>query len=182
METSRNSVSRVVKAVAFDFGHTLIDEHTDRNPVQLMPGVSEVLPQVSLPMAVWANTRAADEAVVRGILRTAQIERYFSSVVTSVDAGFRKPAPEFFRFALSQWPFPKEEVLFVSNQLNTDVLGAETFGIATAWLSAPEFRSEDESMSLEEVQPTFVLSQFAELLPLLERLSIRAPAGSTALD
>lgn len=69
-------------------------------------------------MAVWANTQAADEMEVRRRLRDAQIETYFSSVITSVDAGFRKPAPEFFQFALAKWNFAKEGVLFVGNQLN----------------------------------------------------------------
>jgi FMN phosphatase YigB (HAD superfamily) len=158
--------------VAFDFGHTLVDEHTDRSPLQLMPGVREVLAQIALPMAVWANTRKAGQAAVREILRNVQIEQYFSNVVTSVDAGFRKPAPEFFEFALSQWLFAKEHILFVGNQLNTDVLGAEAYGIRTAWLSAPEFRSADETMTLDDVKPTFFLCTLTELTGLLADVSI----------
>jgi hypothetical protein len=56
----------VIKAVAFDFGHTLIDERKDENvpldsrPIHLMPEVSRVLPFLSLPLAVWANTRTAN--------------------------------------------------------------------------------------------------------------------------
>jgi FMN phosphatase YigB (HAD superfamily) len=164
-------VDRFVQAVAFDFGHTLVDEHTDRSPLRLMPGVREVLTGICLPMAVWANTRAAREAEVRGILKAVEIEQYFSCVVTSCDAGFRKPAPEFFHFALSFWPFTKADVLFVGNQLNTDVLGAESFGIRTAWLSAPEFLSADETMTLDDVRPTFILRHPAELLSLLQEIS-----------
>jgi FMN phosphatase YigB (HAD superfamily) len=160
-----------VKAVAFDFGHTLLDEQSVFGHPRPMPGLLEALPQIRLPMAVWANTRNADEAAVRGILRTLQIDQYFSSVVTSVDAGFRKPAPEFFKFAMSQWSYAKDEILFVCNQLNTDVVGAESFGIRTAWLSAPEFRSPDETMTLGDVQPTFTLAGFAELASLLARIS-----------
>src|SRR6516225_8488538 len=122
-----------------------------------MPGVRDVLAKISLPMAVWANTRIAGESEVRKILSAVQIEHHFSCVITSVDAGFRKPAPEFFQFAVSKWTFVKEQVLFVGNQLNTDVLGAESFGIRTAWLSGPEFRSDDETMTLEDVRPTFIL-------------------------
>jgi 5'-nucleotidase len=167
-------VRRFVKAVAFDFGHTLVDERIDRPPLRLMPGVQEVLPGIGLPMAVWANTRKAGEAAVRDILRAVGMEQYFFTVVTSVDAGFRKPTPEFFQFAISKGGFAKDEILFVGNQLNTDVLGGEAFGIRTAWLSAPEFRSQDETMTLDEVKPSFILSRFGELLVLLEEISIRA--------
>ncbi|HEY6307732.1 MAG TPA: HAD hydrolase-like protein [Candidatus Angelobacter sp.] len=163
---------RFVKAVAFDFGHTLVHEQTVDDCIQLMPGVGDILPRIILPMAVWANTRTAAEAVLWDRLKAAQIEQYFSCVATSIDAGFRKPAPEFFQFALSKWPFAEDEILFVCNQLNTDVLGGESFGIRTAWLSAPEFRGDDETMSLDDVKPTFTLSRFADLPSLLEQISI----------
>ena len=46
-----------LKAVAFDWGHTLMDECRDREvPIDarvahLMPGVSDVLPHMTLPLA-----------------------------------------------------------------------------------------------------------------------------------
>jgi FMN phosphatase YigB (HAD superfamily) len=157
--------------VAFDFGHTLVREGFVDDRIELMPGVRELLPQIGLPMAVWANTRKAAEKEVRRLLRIAGIEQYFAYVVTSVDAGFRKPAAEFFQFALAKGNFERDSVLFVCNQLNTDVLGAEGFGIRSAWLSAPEFRSEDETMTLDDVKPTFILSGLKELPSLLQEVS-----------
>jgi len=60
-----------LKVVAFDLGHTLMDERRGRDlpiqqrPIHLMPGVAEVLPQIALPLALWANTRVAVESDVR---------------------------------------------------------------------------------------------------------------------
>ena len=162
---------KFVKAVAFDFGHTLVREGFVDDRIELMPGVYEVLPQIHLPMAVWANTRTAGEMEVRRLLQLAQIEHYFSSVVTSVDAGSRKPTAGFFDFALTKSNFQKEKVLFVCNQLNTDVLGAEAVGIRTAWLSGPAFRSADETMTMDDVKPSFILTGFAQLLSLLQEVS-----------
>ena len=142
--------------------------------IELMPGVRDVLPQIGVPMAVWANTRTAAETEVRRLLRITGIEQYFACVVTSVDAGFRKPAAEFFQFALTKGNFARDSVLFVCNQLNTDVLGAEAFGIRTAWLSGPEFRSEDETTTLDDVKPTFILSGLKELPWLLQEVSVCA--------
>lgn len=91
----------ILKLVAFDLGHTLVDEQQDVTtlseswPVRLMPEVLEVLPAISIPLAVWANTQTATGADLRRFLDRAGIGRFFSWVITSVDAGFRKPAPGF---------------------------------------------------------------------------------------
>jgi FMN phosphatase YigB (HAD superfamily) len=166
----------VTKAVAFDFGHTLIDERKDDNiplesrPIHLMPEVCEVLPFLSLPLAVWANTRKATEAELRQWLERAGIGRFFAWVVTSVDAGFRKPAPEFFDFALGKCALSKDEVLFVGNQLNTDITGGEQYGIRTVWLCGRPYRSADETFSPKDVRPTYTIRTFRQLPLLLQRI------------
>jgi len=117
----------------------------DTRPVHLMPSVVDVLPQLTLPLAVWANTRVARVTTVRGWLDRAGIGPLFHWVVTSVDAGARKPAPEFFRYALADCGLTKDDVLFVGNQLNSDIAGGEAFGIPTVWLSGSVHRSLDDS-------------------------------------
>ena len=166
----------VIKAVAFDFGHTLIDERKDGNvpldsrPIHLMPEVCEVLPFLLLPLAVWANTRTATEAELRQWLERAGIGRFFAWVVTSVDAGFRKPAPEFFDFALGKCALSKDEVLFVGNQLNTDITGGDQYGIRTVWLCGRPYRSVDETLSPKDVRPTYTIRTFRQLPILLQRI------------
>ena len=83
----------VIRAVAFDFGHTLVNEEKDAadplesRPVHLMPDVSEILPHIPVPLAVWANTRTATSSDLQQFLDRAGIGRFFAWVVTSVDAG-----------------------------------------------------------------------------------------------
>ena len=160
-----------LKAIAFDLGHTLMDERRDGHvpidvrPVHLMPGVLNALEQIQLPLAVWANTREAADADVRRWLDRAGIGRRFRWVVTSVDAGVRKPAPEFFQFALARCGLVREDVLFVGNQLNTDIAGAEAFGIRTVWLSGPDYRSEDDGPC--DTRPTYTMLTLRELPTLL---------------
>jgi FMN phosphatase YigB (HAD superfamily) len=163
-----------LKAVALDWGHTVMDERRDADvplgvrPVHLMPGVSEVLPQVPLPLALWANTRVAGENDLRQWLERAGLSHLFRWVITSVDAGARKPAPQFFQYALARCGLAKEDVIFVGNQLNTDVSGAEAFGIATIWLSGPEYRSTDDTPC--DVSPTYTVPALVDLPSLLEQL------------
>jgi putative hydrolase of the HAD superfamily len=87
-----------------------------------------------------------------------------------VDAGFRKPAPEFFDFALRKCGLRKDEVLFIGNQLNTDIMGGQQYGIRTVWLSAPAYRSADEKLSPEDVHPTYTIRALRELPALLQRI------------
>ena len=89
-------------------------------------------------------------------------------MITSVDAGARKPAPEFFEYALARCGLVPQEVLFVGNQLNTDVAGAEPLGIHTVWLSGPGYRSADDTPC--HVEPTYSIATLYELPPLLQRL------------
>src|SRR5262245_6569405 len=79
----RESSVMLLKAVAFDWGHTVVDENRDGDipldvrPVYLMPGVSEVLPRIAFPLALWANTRLAREPDVRAWLRRAGLDECF---------------------------------------------------------------------------------------------------------
>ena len=163
----------VIKGVAFDLGHTLVDEEKDAtipletHPVHLMPWVSEILPQIPMPLAVWANTQVATGAELHSFFDRAGIGRFFAWVITSVDAGFRKPAPQFFDFALRTCGFTRHEVLFVGNQLNTDIAGGEAYGIRTVWLSGSAYRSADETPTAADIHPTQSIPTLRELLSLL---------------
>jgi HAD superfamily hydrolase (TIGR01509 family) len=165
------------KAVAFDWGHTLMDERRDAEipldtrPVHLMPGVADVLPRLTQPLAVWANTRGAAEAAVRSWLDRAGLGPRIRWVVTSVDAGARKPAPEFFRYALARCGLTNEDVLFVGNQLNTDIAGAQASGIRTVWLSGSAYRSLDDVPC--DASPTYAVETLYHLPALLEQMQPR---------
>jgi len=164
--------SQPLKLVAFDVGHTLIDEGIDAStfvpPVRLMPGVKEVLPQIRLPMAAWSNTKSAREAEVRKLLAAADIAQFFTRIVTSVEAGYRKPHPNFFQFALEKCGVSEGEVLFVGNQLNTDVCGGVQCGIKTVWISGEAFRSPEDTPG--NLSPDFAIDSLAELPALIRRL------------
>ena len=164
----------MLKIIAFDFGHTLMNEHIDRQlpidvrPVHLMPGLN-ALSKINVPFALWANTRTAREADVRSWLDRAGLGSRFQWVITSVDAGARKPSPAFFQYALDRCGVAADDVLFVGNQLNTDVAGAEACGIRTVWLSDAAYRSPDDEPC--DARPTFTIPTLHELPTLLQRLT-----------
>jgi putative hydrolase of the HAD superfamily len=163
-----------VTVVALDWGHTLMDERRDRDvplddrPAHLMPGVREALSGIALPLAVWANTREGDERHVRAWLTRAGLDGVFSWVITSVDAGARKPSSRFFAYALARCGCAAADVLFVGNQLNTDVAGANASGIRSVWLAGEAYRSDDDRPC--EASPTYTIQGLEDLPALLRRI------------
>ena len=121
----------------------------------------------------WANTRTATSSDLRQFLDRAGIGRFFAWVVTSVDAGFRKPAPQFFDFALRECGLARDEVLLVGNQLNTDIAGGQSYGIRTVWLSGSAYRSTDETLTPQDVRYAHTIHTLRLLPSLLKSLSSR---------
>lgn len=171
----------LLKAIAFDWGHTLMNESRDEHippetrPVHLMPGVADVLPQLTLPLILWANTRVARKTVVRGWLDRAGLGPLFRCVVTSVDAGARKPAPEFFQYALARCGLTKDSVLFVGNPLYSDIAGGEAFGIRTVWLGNDSYRSPDDSSC--NTRATYTIDTLHDLPALIQRIQASHDVG-----
>lgn len=68
-------------------------------------------------------------------LRSCGLEGCFDTIILSEDAGFNKPAPEYFEFALRQSGAQRETTLMIGDNFNTDILGAKRAGLATAWFN-----------------------------------------------
>ena len=166
-----------VKAVALDFGHTVIDERVnvltvlEHRQEHLMPGVRDALAGVSVPIAIWANTRVANAADLRRWLDRAGLSDRVRWIVTSIDAGARKPAREFFDRALGAMQMAAADVLFVGNQRNTDIAGGNAFGVPTVYLTDAIYRSPDDAPCASE--PTFTIPTLSDLPSLVARLNGR---------
>ena len=180
----------MLKAVMFEFGHTIIDELKDRHvPIvsraaRLMPGLPDILPQINYRMGIWANADAGEQDL-RIWLRGAAINDYFEWVITSEDAGARKPSLAFFSYALERCKLRKDEIIFVGNQRNTDIRGANDYGIECIWLSGAPYRSPDDdpddAPAADKARPTHVVDSLEQLPALLDALSMnlsRQSAGS----
>ena len=61
-----------------------------------------------------------------------------------------------------------DDVLFVGNQLNTDIAGGESYGIRTVYLADAAFRSAEDT-GLDAV-PSFTIQTLFELPTLVEQL------------
>jgi FMN phosphatase YigB (HAD superfamily) len=165
---------QALRAVAFDFGHTLVDERVDilqstvHDEAQLMPGAREALTTLEIPIAIGANTRVARAEDIEAWLVRAHLAQVVRWVITSQEANARKPGPCFFYYALRHMGLDRGEVLFVGNQLNTDIAGANGYGIRSVCLSDAAYRSADDRPT--SAVASYTIQSFRELPGLVEQL------------
>jgi HAD superfamily hydrolase (TIGR01509 family) len=95
-------------------------------------------------------------------LDEANILNCFSHVVISSDAGYIKPHPKIFRCALEQSNLQAEEVLFVGDTYQQDIVGAKQVGMRTVWLNC---RHEPESLAKDD-PPDFEIESITQLSQL----------------
>jgi putative hydrolase of the HAD superfamily len=117
-------------------------------------------------LAVCSNFSHGETA--RYVLDRAGLLEHFHEVVISDEVGIRKPRAEIFTAVLERLGLSAEQVIHVGDNLAADVAGAAAVGMRTAWLTR---RVEDPANALREYEgraPDHVISDLAELEPLLD--------------
>lgn len=91
------------------------------------------------------------------------IEDYFDVVVCFEDTNVHKPDALPFNKALSLLGAKADEVLFVGDWLDRDIIGAAKVGMHTAWAKY----GDEEKKPREGIRPEFVLESFRDLLKIV---------------
>jgi putative hydrolase of the HAD superfamily len=127
-------------------------EQLHQAPMVAMPGAGsclEMLKAAGFTIALCSNWGWDLRQDLEDISLTANID----VLVTSAQAGCRKPHPRIYRSTLEAAGFAAEDAIFVGDSLRTDVLGAEQAGIRSVLLapSAGEAFHRDQVGSLAAV-------------------------------
>ncbi len=73
-------------------------------------------------------------------LRACGLYDYFDTIILSEDAGYNKPAPEYFDYAFKKTGAKKESTLMIGDNFQTDILGAKRAGLRVAYFNRyPEY-------------------------------------------
>jgi len=86
-------------------------------------------------LAIISNV---DDDLFASSARHLEVE--FDWVITAEQAGWYKPSPEIFRFALRRIGLPKEKILHVAQSIYHDILPAKGLGLATVWVNRSKGR------------------------------------------
>lgn len=73
-------------------------------------------------------------------LRACGLYEYFDTIILSEDAGYNKPALEYFDYAFKKTGAKKESTLMIGDNFQTDILGAKRAGLRVAYFNRyPEY-------------------------------------------
>jgi HAD superfamily hydrolase (TIGR01509 family) len=125
-----------------------------------MPGVPAVLVWLRQAGYRLALASSSTPEVIAATLRALRIDEHFSTVVSSVEVGRGKPAPDVFLAAASRLGLPPTRCLVVEDSRN-GVLAAKRAGMAC--VAVPCAATRHQSF----VEADQVLGSLEELVPLL---------------
>jgi putative hydrolase of the HAD superfamily len=81
-----------------------------------------------------------------GLLGGLGLGGLLDGVVTSAEAGVRKPDPRIFEVALASVQSPPERAIFVGDSIDIDVEGGRAAGIRSVWLDRSASAAEPEGV------------------------------------
>lgn len=127
-----------LKAVLFDLGDTLIAEidgpaDVDSTDFDVLDGAEEALTELkkSFKLAIVSNTFSWGNREVSSALGRKNLSRFFDAIVTSVDAGSRKPDRGIYLKVLSILECAPNEAVMVGDRVDTDIAGANRVGVTS---------------------------------------------------
>jgi putative hydrolase of the HAD superfamily len=99
-------------------------------------------------------------------LARLKIKDYFDPILISEEVGVRKPNPNIFLRAATQWKLPTAEILVVGDRADWDMLGAARAGMKTALTI--QFVDHREKI-LTKAKPDVIIDNLSHLGKLIRR-------------
>ncbi len=116
---------------------------------KVMDGSLETLEKLKAHYALHIITNGFEDAL-QNKLSFSGLSPFFDTITSSEKAGYKKPDPEYFSFALASAGAGRENALVIGDGLRTDVAGAIGSGIPVIWFN-PEKKSHPYQ-DLHEIQ------------------------------
>ena len=97
--------------------------------------------------------------VQRKRLDLLNMTKYFDSIIVSDEIGHTKPSKEYFDIAVNSVNnnIAKEEILVVGDNLKSDILGANNYGLQSCWISQGKTNDTD-------VTPNHTINSVTDLI------------------
>ena len=129
----------------------------DPNKAFLMPFAIESLEYLSSRYTLHMLSNGFSE-VQEQKYRIARLDRFFTTVTTSEEAGIKKPEPGIFHFAFEKADCNAEDSIMIGDDLEVDIIGARNVGMDQV------FYNTDGNGHSEDI--TFEITHLKELLEI----------------
>ena len=145
------------------------------NCCQLIPGTREMLTNVAGRYRLALVSNFTHPPAVEQILARVGIGQFFDEILISGRLGVRKPHPAMFAELTRRFKLTAEEIIFVGDELRTDIIGAQRAGMRTVWMTYRQCLERPSPLvqflgmpELAEVmQPDHVVASWSEFLGML---------------
>ena len=142
---------------------------------QLIPGAEEVLANLAGKYRLGLVSNFTHPPAVYRILERLHVRAFFEVILISGSVGVRKPHPTIFGELTDRMGIPPEDIIYVGDELEADILGAHRVGMRTVWLtyrqslgrSSPLEQFVGLSEDIQQVQPDHVIQGWSEFPAVL---------------
>ncbi|KAA3617310.1 MAG: noncanonical pyrimidine nucleotidase, YjjG family [Calditrichaeota bacterium] len=128
---------------------------------QLIDGAESLIEKLSGEYKLLLITNGL-KSVQRPRFSKSSITKYFDEIVISEEVGSAKPHKKIFDLTFDKIGNPnKKEVLIIGDNLGSDILGGQNYGIDTCWFN-PE-----NNVSQDGIIPTYEIKNLINLVSIL---------------
>ena len=147
------AVGSVDEELSREFAETYVSEWN--KGVRYVDGVADLLRRLEPRFTLSIITNTHDPDLVPSHLQRMDVAHLFKEVVTSVEFGIRKPAPEIFDHTLGLLGASTENCIYVGDNYAADFVGARSAGIRPLLIDPMDkapIESEDRLVSIFEIE------------------------------
>lgn len=135
----------------------------------LKPDCHDTLAQLKGRGLYLSAVSNADENQLHPLIVNGRLDQWLTHWTSSEAAQSCKPDRRFFEIALQKSGLAPQEVLFVGDSLEQDILGADAVGMQTVLITEYDAPAPMH-IGREVPDPDYRIAQLSELLPILDRI------------
>jgi putative hydrolase of the HAD superfamily len=142
---------------------------------QLIPGTAEMLESLAGRYRLGLLSNFTYPPAVEHILACVGLQRCFDELLISGRLGVRKPHPTVFAELTRRLGLTPAEIVFVGDELQADIVGAQKAGMRTVWMTyrqrlerpSPLGQFLGISEAVDGIQPDQMVASWSEFLAIL---------------
>ena len=129
----------------------LIYSEKYRSSMRAVPGTVELLKSLrkKVKVGIVSNNFGKEQ---RTKINACGLKGYFDTIITSFEAGFKKPSPEIFHLALHKLKCSADKSVMIGDSWNSDIIGAKSAGIRPIWFNRYGFECPEKNSKIPEIR------------------------------
>lgn len=137
--------------------------------IELKPDCHETLARLKEMGLYLSAVSNADDNQLQPLVERGELHRWLTHWTSSEEAQSCKPDRRFFEIALKKSGLAANEVLFIGDSLEQDILGAHAVGMTTVLIS--DVGPAPMHVGRDTPEPDFKISSLKELPPIVAKLN-----------